>query len=180
MNSIDKSQFPKIFVPNILRNFNLLSLAVVLSAMSLFVSCSDSGYEIVDTFADSTDRGKFVFMFVKVKSYDENRLYDICAELKEHPDLSMSDKTKMLSFMVHFYTEEEIKALPQELKAELGKKYEKKMLDKLDFVKAGRMFISFSKDIGDIGQPVDSLFTSSFVVPGPGISAKEISKMSKR
>ncbi len=139
-------------------------------------------YRVTDYFSDSSSQGKMVFMFIEVEDYDKGNMIRTGKELiRNHPSALVQDKNKLLVMINHFYRRKEARPLPDSIKNDILQRYNYlRRIDKeVNYISRGYIYTAFSRKVKGVKIPQDSLFKASFIVPKPGVKARDVIKRSK-
>jgi nitrogen regulatory protein PII-like uncharacterized protein len=154
------------------------TIAFVAIAAFFFIFTQDRNfYSVENIIADSSDQGKAVFYFIKVKDLDKDFMINTAHHIRDNDSASfLSDKNQFRVMVAYFYRETDVEALPDSLadKIHRQKPSSKGREYRIDYVKNGYIYTDISRDLPDIKYPKDSLFASQLFIPKKGYSAKEI------
>ncbi|MBX3045237.1 MAG: hypothetical protein KIT33_10480 [Candidatus Kapabacteria bacterium] len=146
--------------------------------VAFYFQFSKAKFEISDIYTDSSETGKYVFLFVETKSNKHNELLNWANDIKNSDDLlSMPDKTKPAILTVYFYNPNDTTELDEKTTNSLKERYS----DKTDFTKKinysphGWQYIGHN-DSSIEELPRDTVYKTYVFVPKTGYRAHEIIK----
>lgn len=144
-----------------------------------FLSCSrDPNFKIVDYFVDSTERGKFVFLFVETDTLIQNKMLEWTSEFKTSDTLMRVENDTIFNVLIsYFYVPGIYDEITEEKSAELQEKYNNtEIAKKLLLAKNGAVYTGFSRVIEGLPYPKDTIMMTSVFVPRKGYKAIDILK----
>ncbi|MBS3999072.1 MAG: hypothetical protein KGZ71_01175 [Desulfobulbaceae bacterium] len=150
-----------------------------LMSIAFLTSCSKhSEYKIVDYFTDSTDRGKFVFLFVETDTIIQSEILDWTKEFKSNDTIMRVAHDSILHVLIsYFYIPKEYDEIPEEQAVILREKYKNpEITNKLLLAKKGAVYTGFSKITEGMPFPKDTVILTSVFVPKKGYKAIDILK----
>lgn len=161
-----------------LRNYIFAGVGVGLLLFAIIYNGSKPKYEIVDLYTDSTDKGKFVFLFVETKSKSKNDLMNWANDVKMRDNLlDMPDQTKPSVLTVYFYNPSDTTELIEEIAKKLKIAYsgQSEFTQKINYSPNGWQYIGHN-DSNITKIPKDTVFQTTVFVPKTGYRAYEIIK----
>jgi hypothetical protein len=161
-----------------LRAYIFAGLGVGLLLFALYFNFSKPSFEMVDIYTDSTNNGKYVFLFVETKANSENDLMKWAYNIKNEGDLlDMPDKTKPSILTVYFYNPVDTVDLDVGIRMKLEERYADKpeFTHKINYSTKGWQYIGH-KDPTIENIPRDTVYQTFVFVPKPGFKAYEIIK----
>lgn len=155
--------------------------AIAIMAISA-INCSDRNYEIIDSFIDTSDYGKMVFMFIETESRAEPYLKYVAETIfSTHPDLQHND-SQLVVMVAHFFSRDDTVPPPQKVldKLKLDYPHTKNLEKRLDYIPDGYVYTAFSHEVAGLDVPQDSLFQTAIFVPKFGIKARDVLKKTRK
>ncbi|MCO5250506.1 MAG: hypothetical protein M9949_03685 [Candidatus Kapabacteria bacterium] len=155
------------------------TIVLLLFAIALLGSCSKhSEYKIVDYFTDSTDRGKFVFLFVETDTIIQDDILNWTKEFKSKDTIMRVEHDSILHVLIsYFYIPDVYDEIPEEQAVILREKYKNpEITNKLLLAKNGAVYTGFSKITEGMPFPKDTVILTSVFVPKKGYKAVDILK----
>ncbi len=156
---------------------SLVAIVVIIAAIVFWYEFTRPKYKIVDSFADNSPRGKAVFVFVKVNSYNESFLRHVGKEIRKgNRDLNDGNPELLKLLMVYFYIDELVAAPKEKALKKLMEMYPKRkdLEEKLNYIDSAYTYSWISHKVPGVKVPSDSLFKAPVFVPKKGIKAKEV------
>ena len=161
-----------------LRAYIFAGLGVGLLLFALYFNFSKPKFDMVDIYTDSTDKGKYVFLFVETKANTQTDLMNWAYNIKNDGELlTMPDKTKPAILTVYFYNPDDTTDLDVSIKKKLTERYANKpeFTHKINYSSKGWQYIGHNDPTMD-KIPRDTVYQTLVFVPKPGYKAYEIIK----
>lgn len=156
-----------------------IHLSLILLALLLTCCAHKSKFEIVDYFVDSSDRGKFVFLFVKTDTIIASNIIEWTSNFQNQDSIMYVNNPEILKVLIaNFYTQKSITHVPEEEAVALRNKYQNnpEIVEKLDMAKQGAIYTGFSRYVEGMPFPRDTVILTSVYIPKPGYKAIDIMK----
>lgn len=151
-------------------------LGVGLLIFGIFMTFQKPSFEIVDIYTDSTDNGKYIFLFVNTKSESKNDLLNWANDIK-HGDnlLDMPDKTKPAMMTVFFFNPDDTSAVDDVTSKKLKERYPESLdlSEKINFTSKGWQYIGHN-DPNITEVPRDTVYQTYVFIPKTGYRAYDI------
>ncbi len=152
---------------------------IIFITLSL-VSCSrKSEFEIVDYFIDSSDKGKFVFLFIKTDTIIASNIMKWASDFQNQDSTMYVQSEDILKVLIaNFYTDKSITSIPEDEAITLRSKYQNNpgIVEKLDMASQGAIYTGFSRYAEGMPFPRDTVILTSVYIPKPGHKAIDIMK----
>lgn len=154
---------------------SIISLTVIVSVIYIFfqdeIKYFNEEFELLDTFADTTESGIYRFYFINVSSIEKDFINYTSKRLIE-PKINNSGNQGIL--IAHFYNLSDTMPLPPKMFKQLRYKYpNRNNFDKnLRYIIRGAVKTYFCNSTNF----EDTLFYNHMVVPKYGVSAKNVLK----
>ncbi|MDX9790254.1 MAG: hypothetical protein WCZ17_05870 [Candidatus Kapaibacterium sp.] len=158
-----------------IKPFIFAGVGVGLFILAMYFQFSKPGFTMVDIYTDSTDKGKYIFLFVETEADNESDIINWAYDIKNEDNLlAMPDKTKPAMITMYFYNPKDTIELDDNIEKTLREKYSDKIefTKKINYSPSGWQYIGHNDKT--INMPADTVFKSYIFVPKPGYRAKEI------
>lgn len=151
-----------------------MKIHLMLILFALFLTCCahKSKFEIVDYFVDSSDRGKFVFLFVKTDTIISSNIVKWSSNFQNQDSIMYVNNPEILKVLIaNFYTQKSITHVPDEESLALRNKYKNnpEIVEKLDMAKQGAIYTGFSRYVEGMPFPRDTVILTSVIYPNPAL-----------
>lgn len=164
----------------------ILACSILAVVMLANFSCSKhQDFKIRDYFIDSSESGKFVFMFVETELKDSSRILDFGQKIQHDDTYAKTESdTSLCVFRIMFFNP--VNAV------KVGEKDLRNIFTRMDsvsiailaqktrFVDNAFTYIGFNGSGDGVSLPRSSLTVSSVFVPEQGVKASEILKLMKK